>query len=63
VLNGITVRGSLVGTREDLAETFELHRRGRTRVIAEPRSLDDVNECFDEVLSGKVPARLVFDLT
>jgi len=63
VLNGITVRGSLVGTREDLAETFELHRRGRTRVIAEARSLDDVNECFDEVLAGKVPGRLVFDLT
>lgn len=63
VLNGISVRGSLVGTREDLAETFELHRRGRTRVIAESRSLDDVNACFDEVLAGRVPARLVFDLT
>lgn len=63
VLNGITIRGSLVGTREDLAETFELHRRGKTRVIGETRSLDDVNDCFQEVLDGKVPARLVFDLT
>ena len=34
-----------------------------TRVITETRQLEDVNECFDEVLAGKVPARLVFDMT
>jgi alcohol dehydrogenase, propanol-preferring len=32
-------------------------------VIAEARQLDDVNECFEEVLAGRVPARLVFDLS
>ena len=63
VLSGITVLGSLVGTRNDLADCFALHAAGRTKVIAEARSLDDVNACFDEVLAGKVPARLVFDLT
>ena len=36
---------------------------GRTKVIYETRQLDDVNACFEEVLSGRVPARLVFDLT
>ena len=30
-------------------------------MIAETRSLEDVNEAITEVLSGKVPARLVFD--
>ncbi|WP_327675087.1 alcohol dehydrogenase AdhP [Kitasatospora sp. NBC_00458] len=63
VLNGTKVIGSIVGTREDLAEVFRLHALGRTRVIRETRRLDDVNACFDEVLSGKVSARLVFDLT
>lgn len=63
VLKGITVQGSLVGTRNDLAECFALHAQGRTRVVAEARRLEDVNECFDEVLAGRVPARLVFDLT
>jgi alcohol dehydrogenase, propanol-preferring len=63
VLRGIRVIGSLVGTRNDLTECFELHARGRTRVVAEPRALEDVNECFAEVLAGKVPARLVFDFT
>ncbi|MFB6894557.1 zinc-dependent alcohol dehydrogenase [Kitasatospora sp. NPDC056327] len=62
VLNGTRVIGSIVGTRQDLAEVFRLHALGRTRVIRETRRLDDVNDCFDEVLNGKVSARLVFDL-
>ncbi len=61
VLKGISVIGSIVGTRLDLAEVFELHAAGRTRVIAQPRQLEDVNKCFEEVLSGHVPARLVFE--
>jgi len=61
VLNGITVVGSIVGTRVDLAETFELHAAGKTRVIYETRRLEQVNDAFDEVLSAKAPARLVFD--
>lgn len=63
VLKGVSVIGSLVGTRNDLAECFSLHAQGRTRVVAETRKLEDVNECFEEVLAGKVPARLVFDLS
>ena len=34
VLQGITVTGSIVGTRVDLAETFQLHAEGRTSVVA-----------------------------
>jgi propanol-preferring alcohol dehydrogenase len=62
VLKGISVIGSLVGTRNDLADCFALHAAGHTRVVAETRQLQDVNECFEEVLAGRVPARLVFDL-
>ena len=62
VLNGITVIGSIVGTRKDLAEVFELHAQGRTRVVREVHRLDDVNACIDAVLSGEVDARVVFDL-
>jgi alcohol dehydrogenase, propanol-preferring len=61
VLKGISVIGSIVGTRLDLTEVFELHAAGRTRVIAESRKLDEVNASFDEVLAGKVAARLVFE--
>ncbi|MGY3677753.1 alcohol dehydrogenase AdhP [Streptomyces sp. TE33382] len=62
VLNGTKVVGSIVGTREDLAEVFQLHRLGRTRVVRETRGLGDINTSIDEVLSGKVSGRLVFDL-
>ena len=63
VLRGISVIGSLVGTRNDLAECFALQAQGHTRVVTETRRLEDVNECFEEVLAGRVPARLVFDLS
>ena len=62
VLKGITILGSIVGTRKDLAEVFEMHAQGRTRVIRETRKLDEVNECFEEVEKGHVKARIVFDL-
>jgi alcohol dehydrogenase, propanol-preferring len=61
VIKGISVIGSIVGTRQDLAEVFALHAAGRTTIVSESRKLDDVNTAIDEVLSGKVPARLVFE--
>lgn len=63
VLKGISIIGSIVGTRQDLAEVFRLHALGRTRVIAETRRLEQAAESMEEVLRGDVPARLVFDLS
>ncbi|KUN24851.1 alcohol dehydrogenase [Streptomyces antibioticus] len=62
VLNGTSVIGSIVGTRQDLAEVFDLHAAGRTRVISETRPLSSVNESIEDVLRGQVKARIVFDL-
>lgn len=62
VLNGTSVIGSIVGTRQDLAEVFQFHAEGRTRVLRETRPLTAVNDCIDEVLDGRVKARIVFDL-
>ena len=61
VLQGITVTGSIVGTRVDLAETFQLHQEGRTRVVRGSRKLEDVNDAFEEIEKGAVDARLVID--
>ncbi|HTJ67650.1 MAG TPA: zinc-dependent alcohol dehydrogenase [Actinospica sp.] len=61
VISGKSIIGSIVGTRQDLADVFALHAAGRTQVIAESRRLDQVNECFDDVAGGRVPARLVFE--
>lgn len=62
VLNGIEIIGSIVGTREDLAEVFRLHALGRTTVVAQTRDLGTAAASMQEVLDGTVPARLVFDL-
>jgi alcohol dehydrogenase, propanol-preferring len=61
VLKGISVIGSIVGTRQDLTEVFALHAHGSTKVVAESRKLDEVNEAIDEVLTGRATARLVFE--
>ncbi len=60
VINGKTVIGSIVGTRNDLADVFALHAAGRTSVIAVERKIDEINESIDDVLAGTVPARVVF---
>jgi propanol-preferring alcohol dehydrogenase len=49
VLNGITIKGSIVGTNQDLQDVFKLHQMGRTEVLYETRPLDEVNEAFEEV--------------
>jgi alcohol dehydrogenase, propanol-preferring len=62
VLNGITIVGSIVGTRTDLREVFELHAAGKTKVIREVRPLQTVNESIADVEAGRVAARIVFEL-
>ncbi|HYN94319.1 MAG TPA: zinc-dependent alcohol dehydrogenase [Pilimelia sp.] len=59
VLKGISVIGSIVGTRADLAAVFRLHAAGRTRVLYDVRKLDEINEAIEDVLASRVPARLV----
>jgi alcohol dehydrogenase, propanol-preferring len=61
VLHGITIVGSIVGTRNDLREVFDLHAAGKTRVIRETRPLDQVNEAIADVEAGRVAARIVLE--
>jgi propanol-preferring alcohol dehydrogenase len=64
VLGGLAIQGSIVGTRHDLEEVFELHRRGLTKVLSAERALEDVNEAVEQVLDGSAPApRLVFRIS
>jgi propanol-preferring alcohol dehydrogenase len=62
VLNGITILGSIVGTRKGPRRGVRDTRAGPDPVIRETRRLDEVNECFEEVEKGSVKARIVFDL-
>lgn len=61
VLGGLTVKGSIVGTHQDVVDVFELHRRGKTRVEKQEVGLDDVIEAIEAVLDGSAgAARTVF---
>ena len=51
--NNIKIIGSTLGNRVDLAETFELHAAGKTKVITEARKLDQVNEAFEGSRKGE----------
>jgi alcohol dehydrogenase, propanol-preferring len=61
VLNAITIVGSIVGTRTDLREVFELHAAGKTHVIREVRPLEQVNQSIADVEAGRVAARIVLE--
>src|SRR5580693_1274962 len=61
VLNGITIKGSIVGNRADLAEVFALHAAGRTKVSREKRKLEEVNQAIADVEAGRVAARIVLE--
>jgi alcohol dehydrogenase, propanol-preferring len=62
VLDGIQVLGSLVGTREDLAEAFQFSAEGKVVPIVEKRPLEDINDMIDEMKAGKIRGRMVVDM-
>ena len=59
VLKGLTVRGSIVGTRQDLAEALDFYARGQIHPTVTTRSLDEVNAVFDEMRQGSIDGRVV----
>ncbi|USS84798.1 alcohol dehydrogenase AdhP [Fructilactobacillus myrtifloralis] len=63
VLDGIKVAGSLVGTREDLRETFQFGAAGEVKPIVKTDKLENINHVIDEMKAGKIVGRVVFDFT
>lgn len=62
VLDGIRVVGSLVGTRQDLAEAFQFGAEGKVVPKCQMRQMKDINDIFDEMAAGKIRGRMVIDL-
>jgi propanol-preferring alcohol dehydrogenase len=63
VLKRITIRGSIVGTRKDLAEALDFAAEGKVRAHIARRPLEAINAVFADLKSGKVNGRIVLDLT
>ena len=61
VLNCITVRGSLVGTRQDMAEALAIAAEGKVRADIELQPLSTINNVFERLARGDVSARVVLE--
>lgn len=63
VLNGLTIRGSIVGTRLDLQEALDFAAAEKVRATVTTARLEDVNQVLDRLRAGTVEGRVVLDLT
>lgn len=58
VLKRITVRGSIVGTRNDLREAVAFATAGQVRAEVQTRPLEEINAIFEEMRSGRIEGRV-----
>jgi propanol-preferring alcohol dehydrogenase len=63
VANCITVRGSFVGTRKDMAECLAFAADGKVHADIELQPLSAINTVFERLERGDVPSRVVLDFT
>jgi len=63
VANCITVRGSFVGTRKDMAEALAFAAQGKVKADIEVQPLSAINDVFVRLEHGQVPSRVVIDFT
>ena len=61
ILNGVTVRGSIVGTRLDLQEAIRFAEEQKVHAHVAPAKLEDINEIFSRMKEGKIDGRMVLD--
>jgi propanol-preferring alcohol dehydrogenase len=62
VLKRITVRGSIVGTRQDLEEALQFAGEGKVKTHFTWDKLENINEIFARMEKGAIDGRIVLDL-
>ncbi|WP_109126618.1 alcohol dehydrogenase AdhP [Dyella sp. C11] len=62
VLKRLTIRGSIVGTRKDLAEAVAFAAEGKIVPTIERRKLEDVNDVLQGLREGHIQGRVVLDI-
>jgi propanol-preferring alcohol dehydrogenase len=63
VANCITIRGSFVGTRADMAEALDFAVKGKVKADIELQPLSEINNIFRRLEHGDVPARVVLEFS
>lgn len=61
VLRGLTIKGSLVGTREDLKEALDFVERKKVYPQVEIKEVSNIGNIFNQLRSGQVSGRIVLD--
>lgn len=62
VLEGITVRGSIVGTRLDLQESLAFAAAGKVKATVATDRLENINQVFARMRAGQIEGRIVLDM-
>lgn len=62
VLSGITVRGSIVGTRLDLQEALDFAAQGKVKATIATEKLEDINKVLAKMKGGEIEGRIVLDV-
>ena len=62
VLNGNTIRGSIVGTRLDLEEALAFAAEGKVKATIETLPLECINDVFSRLKRGQVNGRVVLGI-
>ena len=61
VANCITIRGSFVGTRQDMVEALDFAVGGKVKADIELQPLSSINQVFERLEHGDVASRIVLD--
>ncbi len=61
VVTCMTIRGSLVGTRQDMAEALAFAAEGKVKADIELQPLSAVNHVLDRLEQGGVASRVVLE--
>lgn len=62
VLKRLTIRGSIVGTRQDLQEALEIAADGKVHATIERQPLQAINAVFERLRRGDVQGRVVLEI-
>ena len=63
VANCITIRGSFVGTRQDMAEALAFAAEGKVKADIELQPLSAINQVLERLEHGKVASRVVLEFS
>lgn len=61
VLNGVSVKGSIVGTRKDMQEALQFAADGKVKAIVSTAKLENINDVLNDMVDGKINGRVVLE--